>query len=135
MDVRNCRGCGRLFNYLSGPSLCPNCIKDLDDKFQQVKAYIYDHKNASIQEVADDNEVSVQQLRQWVREEKLEFSEASLVGLSCEACGAMIRSGRFCKSCKDRLANSLGNMYQKPQETIKKDNRASGKGKMRFLDN
>ena len=47
----------------------------------------------------------------------------------------MIRSGRFCKSCKDRLANSLGNMYQKPQETIKKDNRASGKGKMRFLDN
>ena len=79
MDVRNCRGCGRLFNYLSGPSLCPNCIKDLDDKFQQVKAYIYDHKNASIQEVADDNEVSVQQLRQWVREEKLEFSEASPV--------------------------------------------------------
>ncbi|MDE7299436.1 MAG: flagellar protein [Lachnospiraceae bacterium] len=134
MDVRNCRGCGRLFNYLSGPPLCPDCVRALDDKFQQVKEYVYDHRNASIQEVADENDVSVQQLRQWVREERLEFSEASLVGLSCESCGAMIRSGRFCKSCKDKLANTLGNAYQKPQmqEPVKKDPRSSGR--MRFLD-
>ena len=83
MDVRNCRNCGRLFNYLSGVPLCPHCVRVLDDKFQKVKNYIYEHRDAGIQEVADENDVSVQQLRQWVREEKLQFSEASQVGLAC----------------------------------------------------
>ena len=25
MEVRTCRQCKRLFNYLSGPSICPGC--------------------------------------------------------------------------------------------------------------
>ncbi len=135
MDVRNCRNCGRLFNYLSGVPLCPHCVRVLDDKFQKVKNYIYEHRDAGIQEVADENDVSVQQLRQWVREEKLQFSEASQVGLACESCGTMIRSGRYCKKCKEKLSNNLNSAYQKPQlqpEQPKKDTNSSAR--MRFLD-
>ena len=32
MEVRNCKGCSRLFQYLSGPILCPACKEKLEDK-------------------------------------------------------------------------------------------------------
>lgn len=132
MDVRNCRSCGKLFNYLGGVPLCPSCLRDLDKKFEVVKNYIYDHPEANIQEVAEENEVTVQQLRQWVREERLAFSADSLVGLECESCGTMIRTGRFCNLCKDKLANTLGNAYKKDDLKGPKDYR--DRAKMRFLD-
>lgn len=132
MEVRNCKECGKLFNYLGGMPLCPACRNALEDKFQQVKDYIYEHRDVDIHKVAEDNDVSVQQLRQWVREERLEFSEASQVGLACEKCGVMIRSGRFCKQCKDKLANSFGSMYQTPKEQVKKA--TDSNARMRFLD-
>lgn len=132
MEVRNCKECGKLFNYLGGMPLCPACRNKMEDKFQQVKAYIYDHRDVDIHKVAEDNDVSVQQLRQWVREERLEFSEASQVGLSCEKCGVMIRSGRFCKACKDKLANSFGSLYPTQKNEVKKTTDANAR--MRFLD-
>lgn len=131
MDVRNCRSCGKLFNYLSGVQLCPSCMRELDKKFEVVKNYIYDNPKANIQEVSEENEVSVQQLKQWVREERLAFSEDSLVGLECENCGTMIRTGRFCNLCKEKLVNTLGSAY-KSDDPKAKDYRDHAK--MRFLD-
>ena len=45
MEVRNCKGCGRLYNYIGGSykNLCPNCIGDMEEKFQEVKKYIEDN--------------------------------------------------------------------------------------------
>ena len=113
MDVQNCRECGRLFNYLGGQRLCPGCKAKLEDKFQEVKKYIYDNKDASISEVAEANDVSIQQIKQWVREERLSFSEDSAVGIECELCGCMIHTGRFCDACKKQLATNLGAVYSK----------------------
>ena len=44
MEVKNCKNCGRLFNYIGGAykSLCPACIDRLEEKFQEVKKYIYE---------------------------------------------------------------------------------------------
>ena len=131
MDVRNCKGCGRLFNYITGPSLCPKCTKELDDKFTEVKKYIYDHPGAGIQEVSDVMEVSIAQLKRWVREERLEFSEQSNVGLECESCGTMIRTGRFCHACKEKLANNFSSVYRDPQMEKKRDRKDAAR--MRFL--
>ena len=36
MDVRNCKECGRLFNYIGGQRLCPACKDKLEEKFAQV---------------------------------------------------------------------------------------------------
>ena len=40
MDVRTCKSCKRIFNYLSGPIMCPACIEKLEEKFKEVKDYI-----------------------------------------------------------------------------------------------
>ena len=84
MDVRNCRGCGRLFNYLQGPHLCPACMQKLEEKFSQVKDYLEDNPHATIPEIAKDNDVSTRQIEQWVREERLYFSDDSPYGIGCE---------------------------------------------------
>ena len=115
MDVRNCRGCGRLFNYFSGPPICQACREKLEEKFQQVKEYLRDNPNSSIQAVSDDNEVSVAQIRQWVREERLTFSDDSPIGIPCESCGKTIKTGRFCDECKGKMKNDFSSMIKKPQ--------------------
>lgn len=136
MEIKNCRGCGRLFNYIGGVSLCPACKEEVEEKFVQVKEYIENNKNALITQIAEDNDVSIQQLHQWIREERLIFTEDSAVGIECESCGKNIRTGRYCDECKNTMAHNLGNVYKK-QPTLDnkslKDSRE--KAKMRFLDN
>ena len=105
MDVRNCKGCSRLFNYIGGQQLCPECAKALDLKFDEVRDYVYDHPRAGIQQVAEENEVTIAQIKRWIREERLAFSEDAQVGLECEGCGKMIRTGRFCEICKAKYVD------------------------------
>lgn len=133
MEVRNCRLCGRIFNYIGGDSLCPGCIKKMDEKFAEVKEYIYNHPGAGIQEVAEENEVPINQIKKWIREERLSFTEDSAVGIECENCGAMIKTGRFCAKCKDHMVNNFNHVYHKEHEEPKKENRE--RARMRFLDN
>lgn len=137
MEVRNCRQCGCLYNYIGGTyrNLCPNCIRLLEDKFDNVKAYIEDNRTATINEVSIECEVSVRQIEQWVREERLCFSDDSPVGIACECCGKTIKTGRYCDSCKNGMINQLGNMYGTidNSEEIRKKNR-SDSARMRYLD-
>lgn len=132
MDVRNCRDCGRLFNYMSGPRICEACRKKLEDKFMEVREYVRDNPTAGVAEVAEANEVSVQQIHQWVREERLLFTEDSMVTLDCEKCGAPIRTGRFCEKCKSHMINELDSVYKKNITLAAK--RVHDGEKMRYLD-
>lgn len=132
MDVQNCRSCGRLFNYYSGDMLCPTCLQKLDEKFLEVKEYIYNHPGAGIQEVANENDISMSQIKKWVRQERLEFTKDSAVGIDCESCGASITTGRFCKKCKNRLAQEINSLYKK--DAFGKNNANEREdARMRFL--
>ena len=132
MEVRACRTCKRLFNYIAGPVRCPACSDALEKRFQKVKQYIWDNKTASLQEIAEANDVSVGQLRQWVREERLCFTKDSPVGLECESCGATIKTGRYCDSCKNKLSATLMSALPKKEYTEKK-NVGDGKNRMRSI--
>ena len=137
MDVRNCRMCGKLYNFIGGPyrNLCPNCIESMEKKFDEVKEYIEEHKSATINEVSEECDVSARQIEQWIREERLMISEDSPIGITCERCGATIRTGRFCERCKNKIANNLGSMYGESNAAVESmEKRASAEAKMRFLD-
>lgn len=136
MEVRNCRQCGRLYNYIGGSyrNLCPNCAQELEDKFMEVKQYIRENVAASISQISEACDVSTRQLEQWIREERLCFADDSPIGLECESCGATIKTGRFCENCKNKMANQLGNLYEKKGvvNTGKQKDRDSAR--MRYLD-
>lgn len=111
MDVRNCKGCGRLFNYM-GRTLCPECLKVREDDFQKVKEYIRDNPMTGVADVAEATNVSVHQIRQWIREERLMLSDVSATaGINCESCGRPIQTGRLCPSCKRQMKNEFSNAF------------------------
>lgn len=132
MEVRTCNKCKRLFNYLSGQPICPNCKDELEEKFVIVRDYVRDHPHEGIPEVAEANEVSQQQIRRWIREERLSFSEESGIGLDCESCGKMIRSGRLCEECKQRLLGNVNDLYKVDDSVVARKHREAAR--MRFLD-
>lgn len=131
MEVRNCKNCGKMFNYIGAP-ICPACERELENKFQEVRQYVREHKEASITEVAEENDVSVNQIKRWVRQERLAFTDASQVGLECENCGALIKTGRFCDNCKNKMANELSNTVKKVVKAEPPKQKESAR--MRFLD-
>lgn len=106
----------------------------LEKKFQEVKAYIWEHKNATIAQISEATDVSTNQLRQWVREERLTFSDDSPVGLECEMCGATIKTGRFCANCKGKLNQTLSSaIAPKEMEEPRTKDYGDRKNKMRYL--
>lgn len=134
MNVRNCKSCGRLFNYVAGVPLCMSCRDEREQKFQEVKKYIEEHKHAGIQEVSQECEVEVKQIQQWIREERLSFADDSPIGINCEKCGTMIKTGRFCEKCKREVMNDLGSVrrIQPQQAPVRKSTKDDPR--MRFLD-
>ncbi len=132
MEVRTCRQCKRLFNYLTGPNICQSCKEKLEEKFQEVKLYVEEHPTENITQVAAANDVTAKQIQHWIREERLAFSDKSGVGLDCESCGVMIRSGRLCQKCKDNLMGKLDDMYKKDDSIVAKKHREAAR--MRFID-
>lgn len=135
MEVKNCRSCRKLFNYIGGVPICPTCANALEEKFTEVKDYIRKNPRETISAISEENEVSVQQIKQWVREERLSFTEDSPVAIECENCGTIIRTGRYCNSCKASLASGMTRAITKDipkPEPIKKPVR--DKERMRFLD-
>lgn len=135
MDIRNCRKCGKLFNYLDGPISCTACREALEEKFQEVKKYVQDNPGASIVSVSENCEVEVNQIKHWIREERLQFADDSPIKVSCERCGSMIGTGKFCDKCKANMASHLSESIKKPEKpVIKKEKDPREKSRMRFLD-
>lgn len=133
MNIRNCRKCGSLFNYLSGPPICPACREKLEEKFQEVKCYIQDNKGAGIHEVAEACSVEVSQIRQWLREERLELAADSALYLNCESCGTPIRSGRYCEKCTANMTRNLQDVLRANKPAPRHDKNDGEGPKMRFL--
>ena len=132
MDVRNCRSCGRLFNYMSGPPICSMCQKKLEDKFREVREYLNENPRSSVRALSEAMDVSTKQIKQWTREERLTLSEPGADGINCEHCGEPISSGRFCEKCKASMTNTLNGVLGKPKAPEAKKQESHG-NKMRFL--
>ncbi len=134
MNVRNCKNCGRLFNYIAGPPICPECKDQIEKKFQQAKEFVRNTAHATVSMVAEEVDVPEQQVKQWIREERLVFSDSAIAGIACEVCGEPISTGRFCAKGKNQVMNDLNGAIKRPDApVIKKKERENPR--MRFLDN
>lgn len=135
MEVKNCRKCRKLFNYIGGQQICPQCKEELEKKFQEVKTYIYEHKTASVREVSKECEVDEKQIHQWVKEERLVFASGIDIGIVCENCGEPIETGRFCSKCKASMINDLSAAGRRPAAPeAPKPAASDNKNRMRFLN-
>lgn len=134
MEIVTCTKCGKIFNHIRGPRICMECEKKMEEKFQEVKKYVYDHPSVDINELSSEMDVSVKQIKRWIREERLTFTDDSPIGINCEDCGATIKTGRFCKACKDKLANKLESATAKKGYAAPPVKKSATENKMRFLN-
>lgn len=130
MEVKACRICKKLYHGHNEYEICPECEKnnvqesdkikekelmnrkrfnailtskaDSEDLgYEEVKGYIVSHPRANIMEISNETKVSPSTILNWVKEEKLEFSDESKdAWFQCSLCGVKIASGTLCFRCK-----------------------------------
>ena len=107
-DVRNCKRCGRIFNYIGGVPLCQACRDQDEEDFKRIKEYLYKNPGSPMSLVASELDVSVEKIKRFLKEGRLEIvgDEPNFV-LDCESCGKPIKTGRFCSECEKDLARGF----------------------------
>ena len=100
-----------------------------------MKEYLRKNPKAPLNKIAEENEVTVKQIKQWVREERLTFTEESQITLECEGCGGKVLTGRFCDRCRNSLQNEFSGAIKRTAPALSPKKSTSEKDRMRFLDN
>ena len=130
MDARQCKRCKKLFQYAGSP-LCRNCVREMDQKFNEVRDFIYDNPGASIEEVCEVTGVETTDIQRWLADGRLMLAKGSPINLTCEKCGVPILTGKQCEQCLGKLRSSLqdaANTLRPPEAKQPLDyNKDSGK--------
>ena len=104
MALANCDRCGRLFNKTTR-GICPNCVREEEQVFEEIKAYIRANDAATIEDVASAIGVDEELVLQYLQEGRLEITES--LAYPCLNCGKFIKIGKYCKTCSEELESSM----------------------------
>ena len=107
MEVKVCRNCKKIFQYVAGPEICLQCRQEEEELFQKVKAYLREHPGANTYEVTQETGVSPTLIEKFLRQGRLEVAPESALALGCERCGKKIKTGRYCSDCTNEVTNQL----------------------------
>ena len=88
----------------------------------------------TVRQAAKKYGVAVRTIRQWIREERLQFADDSPVGIECEICGTTIKTGKYCESCKNNTAAALAKSIEKPKMPETPREKPKRENRMRFLE-
>ena len=109
MNIIQCNFCKKPFQSFGG-RICSICLEKIDRDFITVRDYIYENKHADMDTVSEETEVPKQIILHLLKEGRLIIDEPegeSSGILMCEVCKKPINSGRMCKNCKDKVANTM----------------------------
>lgn len=117
MNIRNCKECGRLFQYDGISKLCYRCRKKDDEDFRIVKDFLYENPKETITVVSEETDVSEEKILRYLREGKLEIvGENPGILLDCESCGKAIRTGRYCEKCAQNMERGLKSGFERKEK-------------------
>lgn len=135
MEPKNCRRCGRIFGYVGGIQICDACKRKDEEDFVNVKKYLYENRGASMKEVSEACEVSVEKITRFLKEGRLEIREGTNIVLECESCGKSIQSGRLCANCSKQLERDMTKVASDAaaQTQREEEEEEKKKGGMRYL--
>jgi len=131
MEVRVCHGCKKIFQYITGPIMCPRCKQLEEEMFLKVKDYLRENPGANVYEVNQETGVSAALIEKFLKQGRLQVAADSPMALTCERCARKISTGRYCNACKNEISAELNEMKRSFVESEKKHDDAGAK--MRFL--
>jgi ribosomal protein L32 len=82
-------------------------VKEDDEVFEKVRAYVRENPDQSIQDVSGETEVPVKRIIQYIRDGRLEVSSGISADIGCSQCGAPILSGRYCQKCAMQIKTNI----------------------------
>lgn len=104
LNIKNCKECGKLFQYDGISKLCYRCRKKDDEDFRIVKDFLYENPKETITVVSEETGVLEDKILRYLREGKLEIvGDNPGILLDCEGCGKAIRTGRYCEKCAQSM--------------------------------
>ena len=107
MNIVQCQFCKKPFASVGG-RICPACNEQIDRDFITVRDYIYEHKHSNIDRISKEAEVSKPIIMHLLKEGRLIIDSPDGDGLLiCEMCKKPINTGRLCKECTGKVANSM----------------------------
>lgn len=118
MQLQTCRYCKKFFNAIYTETLCPNCSKELDNLYKEVKEFVQDNKGSTIVDVVkyfNHPLITERQLKRWIKEDRLQF-EGEYTGLFCRTCGKTIISGEICDDCRAALIAKMESTIKRPEK-------------------
>ncbi len=118
METKNCPKCGRLFTYVKN-SICPDCLKEEEETFQRVRAYLKEFPGQSISQVSEATGVPPRKISKYLRDGRLEVTDGLSGFLTCMNCGKPIHTGKFCRECSTKLSKGFQSVAANPKETEK----------------
>ncbi len=111
-SMRNCPKCGNVFTYIKTP-ICPDCQEKEEQIFETVRRFLKDNPNKTLQEVADETEVSVKKILKYIREGRIDLGDSTIT-FPCENCGKPINRGNYCPDCAKKIKSKFSNNFAKP---------------------
>lgn len=129
-QLKNCPKCGRLYTYVNR-FLCPACIEEEEQEFEQIKEYIYSHPGANTIEVAAATDIDEDKIVKFIRQGRLQSEGLAIAAqLTCDVCGVEIESGNLCPDCADKMRREFeeaGRKLQGADQTNNQDVRIKGR--------
>lgn len=113
MAVVNCKICGHIFEDRLEKKICIECSRADDKVFLAVREFLYEYPNSKIFEViealSDDGiDVTEKEIIRYIRMGRLIITDENpFIVITCEACGAQIRTGRLCDNCKSSFLKGM----------------------------
>jgi len=131
MEMRNCPRCRRIFNYTNYP-ICPDCVKEDETVFEDVRTFIKDNPDSALAIVAEKTGVSAKKIMRYIREGRLEVSRGIHESgeVTCQNCGKPISKGKYCDKCIIDLNHKVDTIFVGPKEGAKMHTKSSNKSKM-----
>ncbi|HHY20413.1 MAG TPA: hypothetical protein GX525_00720 [Bacilli bacterium] len=123
MNIENCPRCGQLFQKVTR-ELCPNCLRDLDKKYEIIYRFIRKKENrkATIDEIEKATEVDKEDIYRIIRLGKINLEHFPSLGYPCETIGCTnkVTKGRLCSSCMESIQDDLNQISRENERELKR---------------
>ncbi len=131
-ELRNCPKCGKVYVRVNR-NLCPDCIQEEEEKFEEVRHYLKKNPGATIEQIAKEFEVEENVVVRWLREGRIEDARIELK-LTCQMCGKPIHIGTLCSKCAEALTAQMMDKNKQEKEQAKPpENKDDDKNKRRMF--
>ncbi len=132
MSIRNCKRCGKIYQYNGVHKICDNCRAQLEKDFEEVKEFLKENPNSSISEVSEETGVEKKTIIEFIKNNRLIAEDLEIdVKIQCQRCGTEIKHGKYCDKCISDMKDEIDNVTKKEE---KKNKRNMGEKNMHVSD-